>query len=120
MKERRKRKRKNIIEKAAVEILSPSEPSGNKQLYFSFTQDISLEGVKVITDTLLPDDMLLVIKVSISDTQKTLNLKGKVKWIKKYQDKELYEIGLEFIDTSQESIMALMEFIYKKENNSLQ
>ena len=118
LKERRKRKRKNMLEKAAAEILGPPELSGDKQIYFSFTQDVSLDGIKIITDTLLPDETLLGIKLSISAIQKPLNLKGKVKWTKKYQDKELYETGLEFVDTSQESILTLMEFIYKRENNS--
>ena len=118
MKERRKRRRKNILEKAAAEIISPPELSDSKHIYFSFTQDVSLDGIKIITDTQLPDDTLLGIKLLISATQKTLNLKGKVKWTKKYQDKELYETGLEFMETSQESILALMEYIYEKEENS--
>ncbi len=117
MKDRRKRKRKNLLEKASAEILSPPELSSSKQIYFSFSQDVSLDGIKIITDTQLPENTMLGIKLLISDTQKTLKLKGKVKWAKKYHDKELYETGLEFYDTSHETILALMEYIYKKEEN---
>ena len=117
MKDRRKRKRKNLLETASADILSHHDPPIGKHIYFSFTQDISLEGIKIITDKLLPENTLLGIKLQITETQKTLKLKGKVKWTKKYHDKELYETGLEFSDTSHETILALMEYIYKKEEN---
>jgi len=118
MKERRKRKRKNILEKAKTEFINGHDLSSGQQIHFSFTQDISLNGIKIITDTLLPENTLLGIKLLISETQKSLKLKGKVKWTKKYHDQELYETGLEFLDTSQETILALMEYIYKKEEGS--
>jgi c-di-GMP-binding flagellar brake protein YcgR len=106
MEERRKAPR--VQEKAEVRIkLADSEDELACKIIRHLTQDISLTGVKVQCNMFIPVNSLLKIELSLRKPVKVIPVTGRVRWIKTIFRDELYEMGVEFVDTSQEAIRIL-------------
>jgi c-di-GMP-binding flagellar brake protein YcgR len=84
------------------------------RISFSLTEDISLKGIKVISDAFFPIDTLLKIDLSLTELKDPLQLKGKVKWIKSHKE-DLYEIGIEFVEASSDQNRVLVNHMYRYE-----
>ncbi len=112
MEEKRKRRRKRKKNKVSIELIQHDNHSYKKKIHYTLTKDISLNGIKIIIDTPLPVNSLLKIKLMLEKTHRLVIVIGKVVWTKSIGRNNLHETGLEFVDTSQENIMALMEHIY--------
>ena len=68
----------------------------------------------MISDEFFPIDSLLKIDLSLAELYEPLKLKGKVKWIRSHEE-DLYEIGIEFLDASPEHMKALVDHMYRYE-----
>ncbi|MGB6340757.1 MAG: PilZ domain-containing protein [Candidatus Aminicenantaceae bacterium] len=110
MKERRKSRRTK--EGNRVEIKPVSEDKGHpgKNNGFSITDDISLYGIKVMTEPFFPVDSLLKIDLSLAKTKKIVTMTGKVRWIKSLGN-NLNELGIEMVDTTKDNIKILFEHL---------
>lgn len=118
MKERRKEIRVEEESRITLRLVSERKLPNGKKICYALTKDVSAGGVKILTDTLLPINTLLKIEFPLARAHKLVSVIGKVKWVKSLYNKELFEMGLEFVDTSPEDIMSLLEHIYKgKEEN---
>ena len=117
-KERRRETRKTEGHRVTIEIVpqgqADTEKATTKRISFSLTEDISLKGIKVISETFFPIDTLLKIELSLVELNERLDLQGKVKWIRS-DEEDLYEIGIEFIDASPEHMKVLVDYMYKYE-----
>ena len=91
-----------------------TESAPTRRISFSLTEDISLKGIKVISDAFFAIDTLLKIELSLEELEEPLILKGKVKWIKSHEA-DLYEIGIEFIEASPDQNRALVNHMYRYE-----
>jgi hypothetical protein len=112
MKERRKSIRKkegNIVE---IELISGNKEQPRKNDSFAITDDISLYGIKVMTDPIFPIDSLLKIDLSLAKTKKTITMTGRVRWIKRVGD-NLNELGIEIIDITKVNIKILFKYLIK-------
>jgi hypothetical protein len=87
-----------------------------KKLILAVSKDISMYGVRVQTTSFLPVDTQLKIKVKLKEPPQRVTAFAKVKWIKKDPSFELYDVGLEFFDTSSEIIKQLTDYISCKQN----
>jgi hypothetical protein len=116
--ERRREKRKKEGNRITIETVpqnrSDTESAPTKKISFSLTEDISLKGIKVISDAIFPIDTLLRIELSLAELREPLQLKGKVKWIRSHEE-DLFEIGIEFIDTRPEQMKFLVGHMYRYE-----
>lgn len=112
MKERRKSIRKKEGNRVEIELMSGNKEQPGKNNSFAITDDISLYGIKVMTDSVFPIDSLLKIYLSLAKTKKTVTMTGKVKWIKKVGD-NLNEVGIEIIDITKDNIKILFEYLIK-------
>jgi c-di-GMP-binding flagellar brake protein YcgR len=112
--ERRKRKRIKDESKVVFRIVSKDDIPHSKNVSYSLTRDISLTGAKVLTDTLLPVDTTVKTRLMLGKAQKLINAVAKIRWVKTLYDDELFEMGVEFIDTNPESVVHLIEHIYRK------
>ena len=115
MKERRKEKRIKEESKVTFKLLSDDKLPRGKKIFYTLTKDISSGGIRIQTDTFLPINTLLKIELLLTNPPRSITAFGKVRWVKNLYDDELFEMGLEFVDTTPDSIMALMEHIYKKQ-----
>ena len=72
-------------------------------------------GIRVLTEKYLPVGTELRMELALLDSNKVINLVGKVRWINCLYENELYEMGVEFLETLSDKTVALIEHIYEKE-----
>ncbi len=114
MEDKRREKRIKEENKLICEILSCDNNLKHKKIFYTLTKDISLGGVNIRTDTFLPIDTVVRIELSVPKMQKIVWVKGKVKWAKSLYGDEVYEMGLEFVDTAPHVITSLIGHLYSK------
>jgi len=112
MPDKRREKRVEEETKVAIRILPEDRYEVDKNVVYALTKDISSGGVKILTDKILPVDTLLNIELTLTKLRKLVTVKGRVRWVNRLYDDEVFEMGLEFIDTPPESVILLLENIY--------
>lgn len=113
MKKENRRKQKRRIEenKVEIELLSDKKNSPSQTQSFAFTKDISLDGVKIQSDAFFPVDSLLRMKVTLSQSRKTLVMRGRVKWVRE-RPNDVYELGVEFEKDMPDEFITLISHLY--------
>ena len=111
--ERRRERRKREVNRVSVEYLPEWPINGCKIINCGLTEDISLNGIKILTDSFFPINKVMKISLSLGRNYNTIHMMGKVKWIRNLDD-EVYEMGLEIVDTFKESIRVLTGHLYGK------
>ena len=110
-----KRKSKRLTQENEITIkIVPKEklPSDKKTIYH-ISKDISSSGVRIQSNVFLPVNTLIKIQLNLKAPPRMVTALGKVKWIRSLYGDESYEAGLEFVDTSSETIQLLAEHIDK-------
>lgn len=118
--EKRKRKRIAEVYKVTLEVASEDiegKLTDENNLSCSLTQDISLNGVKILSNKSMPHDKVLKLDISLGEN-KTISILGKVKWNRRVKGGNMFENGLEFVDTRPNVIMTLISHIYQKKTPS--
>lgn len=118
MSEKRKEKRVQDEIKVAIKILPEEKYQHDKNVMYALTKDISSGGVKIVTDKLLPVDTMLKIELTLAKIRKLIEATAKVRWVNRLYDDDVFEMGLEFVDTPAESVMLLLEYIYGLEEET--
>jgi hypothetical protein len=101
MKERRRVKREALAGRVEV------GPDGG----FSLTHDISLGGVRILTDRYVPQNADLRLRISLPGTGRSITGTGNVRWFKRYEKDVMYETGLEFVNIPAASRKALESYL---------
>ena len=114
MDDKRRDKRLKEENKLMLEIISNNEIFDCKKIYFTLTKDISLGGVNIRTDTFLPVNTMVKIELPLRKMHRIVCVRGKVKWVKSLYGDEVFETGLEFVDTPPGIITALIGHLYSK------
>ena len=114
MENKRREKRIKEENKLICEIVSDNKTLRCKKVFYTLTKDISLGGVNIRTDTFLPVDTVVKIELSLPKMQKLVCIKGRVKWAKSLYEDEVFEMGLEFVDTPPNVITSLIGHLYSK------
>jgi uncharacterized protein (TIGR02266 family) len=109
-----KRREQRVAEetKVAIRILPEDSYKHDKNVVYALTKDISSGGAKILTDKMLPVDTLVQIELTLAKLRKLVTVKGRVRWVNELYDNDVFEMGLEFIDTPPESVILLLENIY--------
>jgi len=117
MKKRRKEGRKNEGNKITIELKYDDKIHSDKKISFALTENISICGIKILSDKYFPVDSLAKISLTLARTKKIVNTTGKIRWVNRLSD-QLWEIGIEIIDASMDTIKVLIEHIHKEENET--
>lgn len=112
--EARKKEGNRVTIETAPQDQADTKSVPTQRISFSLTEDISLKGIKVISDAFFPINTLVKIELSLAELHEPLDIKGKVKWIRS-QEEDLYEIGIEFIDASPDQTRILVNHMYRYE-----
>ena len=118
MPDKRREKRVEEETKVTIRILPEDKYAHDKNVVFALTKDISSGGLKILTDKMLPVDTLLNIELTLAKLRKLVTVNGRVRWVKRLYDDEVFEMGLEFVNTPPESVMLLLENIYGTKEES--
>lgn len=68
--------------------------------------------MNLLCATFFPEGSMLQIKLTLSKSRKILNLKGQVRWIRDVQDGEVFEMGVELMETLPQKTLILIEHIF--------
>jgi hypothetical protein len=112
-KERRREPRLEDTNDISIEPCQAEKLGIEERMYHARTKNASPSGLKVQSEVQFPVDTLLNIKLKSPKTGKLIQATGKVKWVTRLEEGEAFEIGVEFVDTSINTIMDLLEHIYK-------
>jgi len=112
MDEKRRDKRLSEENRVTITLFSKGMSGDVLENIFALTRDISLSGVKIQTDVKLPIGTLLKVELALTRTHKLISVIGKVKWVKHLYGDEVFEAGVEFVDTPPARALAILEHIY--------
>jgi c-di-GMP-binding flagellar brake protein YcgR len=113
-----KRKERRIREENRVIIEIPGKwgPEGGPEIN-ALTQDISLGGARILMmDEFFPVGSFLKMTLYLSRSKQIVKLHAKVRWARTIEN-SFYEMGVEFEHGIPASVMALINHLYRKEQN---
>ncbi len=114
MKETRREGRTLQENKVKFRITSYTKQPHVRKTYYALTRDLSVDGMRILTEKFLPIETEIQMEIELLDSNKLINLNGKVIWISSLYEDELYEVGIEFIGASTEKIIDLIEHIFER------
>jgi len=120
MREQRKASRLKEDNEVTIVVLSGRDPLPKEKIIYDSSRDISTSGARIHAHILLPVDTLVRIDITLKTIHQMITVMGKVKWVKIICDDESYEAGVEFVNTADEAIKKLKDYIsWKQQNTSL-
>jgi len=78
--------------------------------------DISVGGIRLEAAEEFESQSLIRLKIPSDQLGKWIQVFGRVRWIRKIEEERIIELGLEFIDTPPETVLDLMEHIYRRKS----
>ncbi len=111
--EKRREVRVEAENKILINLPPDAKRTNGEEFYCALTRDISPGGCRILINQIIPIDTVMKIELSLPTVRKVVKTKVKVRWVRNVEDGELFEMGLEFIDLSAESLMALLEYSYQ-------
>ncbi len=112
----RKEKRLEEENEIIISILGGgAENLPKEKIISTLSKDISASGAKIQSNSFLPVDTPLKIKVTFKNPLQIITVFGKVKWIRSRSRDSFYEAGVEFFNTPDEEIKKLAEYISSKQ-----
>lgn len=76
--------------------------------------DISVGGIRVESPAEFAPESLIRLRIPSDQLGKWIQVLGRIKWIKKIEAERVIELGLEFIDIPPETVLDLMDHIYRR------
>lgn len=111
MKERRRDPRTRE-ENRVVLTLVPEEGQEPRGPYYCLTKDISVGGIRIMTDAPLSIGAPVKVEITLARSRKRIQALARVRWVKELFGKDVFETGLEFSGLDTETEVALIEHIY--------
>jgi c-di-GMP-binding flagellar brake protein YcgR len=115
-KEKRKERRIREENRVVIELPGREGPEGGTEIN-ALTQDISLGGARILMmDEFFPVGSFLKMTLYLSKSRQLVKVHGRVRWAHTIEN-GFYEMGVEFEHGIPTSVMALINHLYKKEQN---
>jgi hypothetical protein len=120
MYEKRKAPRLKEDNEVTIIVVSGRDPLPREKVIYNSCKDFSVSGARINAHILLPIDTLIKIDITLKTVHQMITVMGKVKWIKIICNDESYEEGIEFVNTPDEAIKKLKDYIsWKQKQTSL-
>lgn len=113
--EKRRAERLKGDNEVTVTIVSGEQNLPAGRVIGSHSKDISKTGAKIEGRTPLPVDSLVKLDFTLKDLRQRITAVGKVKWIKIVIEDESYEAGIEFVNTPDEALQKIDEYVSWKQ-----
>lgn len=110
--EKRRETRVSEENKVVFQIIPENEEE--ERAFYSFSVDVSLGGLRIMTDMPLPVRTKVKVEITLSDTKKVITGIAEVRWVKSLVEDKIFEMGLEFVDLDPHSQLFLFEHVSKK------
>ena len=109
-----KRREKRFKEENKV-VIHYTQQNNNTVEYLetnATTHDISLGGARIRAEKFFPVDSVIRIQINLSRSEEAVKVDGQVKWIREVPDKNLYELGVEFLHHLSKTVLSLIRHLY--------
>ncbi|MGA2533665.1 MAG: PilZ domain-containing protein [Candidatus Aminicenantales bacterium] len=114
MKERRRDPRFREENKIVLTLIPEGTAPRPKQTFYSLTNDISMGGIRIMTDAPLPVDSRVKLEITLSKPRKSIQAVARVRWVKDLFGKHVYDMGLEFEEICSADKLVLIDHLYGK------
>ena len=114
MKERRRDPRVREENKVVLTVIPEGTAPGPKQTHYSLTKDISMGGIRIMTDAPLAVDARVKLEITLSKSRKSIQAVARVRWVKDLFGKDVYDMGLEFEEIGSADELVLIDHLYGK------
>ena len=111
----RKEKRLEEENEITISVLGGGENLPIEKIISTLSKNISASGARIQSNSFLPVDTPLKIKVTLKNPLQIITVFGKVKWIRSRSGDSFYEAGVEFFNTPDGEINKLAEYISSKQ-----
>jgi hypothetical protein len=120
MDEKRRERRLKDENEITIHIVPGGKNPLKEKFFYNYSKDISMSGARIQSHCFLPIDTHLMIEMKLKTLHQMITVLGKVKWIKNIFGEEFYEEGVEFVNTPDEAIKKLGDYIsWKQKYTSL-
>ena len=110
--QKRKDRRFKQWNKAVIKI-GPNGPNSHGLTEVkAFTYDLSLGGARIHSVERFELGTVLRLNIELVRSHETVNLKGQVKWVKRDEAANVFELGVEFDHDTSQTIMSLMKNLH--------
>lgn len=111
------RKEKRFIEQDDVlirdECLVPDAAADG--MIYGFTRDISLSGARIISEQVFPIGCFWRMLIYFKGSDDFLRVDGRVRWVKKGKNAQVFHIGVEFLHRYPDTIRKLIKHLYGRQ-----
>jgi c-di-GMP-binding flagellar brake protein YcgR len=114
MKERRRDPRIKEENRITLNVIANGSAQGPKEVYHSLTRDLSLGGIRVMTDAPLAVDSRVKVELTLAKSRKRIQAVARVCWVRELFGKDVFDMGLEFVEIDPEAELALIDHVYGK------
>jgi len=87
--------------------------NGNVVSRQKLTKDISISGIKFLSDEFIPVSSYIKVNLSFKENLRPLELICQVMWVKSLYNDESYEIGAQIRQIDKENYKRIKDYIYK-------
>jgi len=109
-KDKRFNEQNNVIIKATSEVREGGTNGGIN----ACTRDISLSGARIRSRQEFPVGSVIRIIIELERTHQSLKVDGEVKWSRRTEEEDLYEIGVEFLHSISQTLLSLIKHLYSE------
>lgn len=110
---RRRDKRFEEENKVVIECKNYQDPDKMNSIV-AFTKDISIGGSMILTDIFFPVDTTFKVTLTLSRSRQIVHMDAQVKWIRSVYEGDLFEMGVEFVHETPQTIANLFKHLYGK------
>jgi c-di-GMP-binding flagellar brake protein YcgR len=114
MKERRRDPRIKEENRVTVSVIPNGSVHGSREVYHSLTRDLSLGGVRIMTDAPLAIDARVRVVLTLAKSRRRIQAVARVRWVKELFGRDVFDMGLEFVEIDPEAELALIDHVYGK------
>jgi DNA primase catalytic subunit len=114
-KEKRKTERLQEQHEVTITVFPDDGKLSKKKRVYQLSKDISSSGVKISGNTFLPVGTVVKMELKLKNLKQKITALGKVKWIKILVEDVAYEAGVQFVDTPDETIRKIQDYISGKQ-----
>ncbi len=111
MKPRKDRRFKQWNKTSITRLVDPRNSNGHPAID-AFTYDLSLGGARLHTEYAFEIGDLLRLEIELVRTNEALRVEGVVKWIRRDDAANVFEMGVEFQHTSMVTVLSLMKNLH--------
>ena len=106
--EKRFQEKNEVLIKSAVNGKEATSALGVN----AYTFDLSLAGARIRSDQFFDVGTIIRININLERTGQSIKVDGEVKWFRKNEEEQLFELGVEFLHSISQTLLSLIRHLY--------